>query len=700
MAVADQATGVSQNGQRQDSKTSAAGAGSAPSGHPTPRPAEAATKRWLYADKPVEPIDPDALRFGAYADALALLMDTEDTNTPLTIAINGPWGSGKTSLAKMTEGRLAIGSDWDAPHVICWFDAWANDDAPHLGAAFAAAVAKTTNKQRHWWVRLAMPLPSAMLSPEQRWWRRLWYTVLAVLLAAVAVFWPTGGSLMKPFLHPGGAVSGLGHGTAATRLAWPVLAVTVILLAQRLAPSIHGVARWIDDPGSEAARGSMVDVNRQLGRLIKQALRGKRRLMIFVDNLERCRPPRAVEVCEVVSQLIGHPGVVSVLIGDMDTIALSAEIKYAALETISGKTGVSWSGGVANGPANGAYGLAYLEKLIQIQLRLPPPLPQNLRRMLVPKGDEQQAVPQGASKPKNGDEPQDTSELTPGYREVWQEIAAFWRLKRWPLVAGSAGVITGLTVVTAGADAVVGLGGLAGVISSALVERFIEILAERRKKQDRTVIDNAVSNVLDMTEKSLAREEEVIKELVRLVDTGEAEVSMRMRKRIVPDPDERTRWMIRRRMQQYIVSNTELRDELDHAVLEVLPLSPRGAKRMFNHAHLLLDIGVGRDLFSRTPWLRARQLAAWVALTERWPLVAAAIIGDPTLMRKLENEARRASRNFRPAPASRIAGKLKIAGLDSSLLHYLNCIESLVPVVQMLVNFIPDQLDEAEWWFG
>ena len=69
-------------------------------------------------------------------------MDWKDTSTPLTIAINGPWGSGKTSLAKMAEARLPIGSDWDAPHVICWFDAWANDDAPHLGAAFAAAVAK------------------------------------------------------------------------------------------------------------------------------------------------------------------------------------------------------------------------------------------------------------------------------------------------------------------------------------------------------------------------------------------------------------------------------------------------------------------------------------------------------------------------------------------------------------------------------
>ena len=236
-------------------------------------------------------------------------------------------------MAKMAEARLSIGSDWDAPHVVCWFDAWANDDAPHLGAAFAAAVASTANKQRRWWVRMAMPLPSVMLTPEQRWRRRLWLGVLTVALAAAAIFWPTGGSLLTPMLHPGATVSGLGHGTAVTRLAWPLLVVAVIVLAQWLAPSIQGIARWIDNPGSEAARGSMQDASRQLRRLINQALRGKRRFMIFVDNLERCRPPRAVEVCEVVSQLIGHPEVVTVLIGDMDTIALSAEIKYAALES-------------------------------------------------------------------------------------------------------------------------------------------------------------------------------------------------------------------------------------------------------------------------------------------------------------------------------------------------------------------------------
>jgi KAP family P-loop domain len=668
MAVANPHADIPDASQLQGSETPAITAGSAPPVPETAQQAERPTEPWLYADKPLEPGNQDALGFGAYADALALLMDWKDTSTPLTIAINGPWGSGKTSLAKMAEARLPIGSDWDAPHVICWFDAWANDDAPYLGAAFAAAVAKGVNRQRPWWVRLAMPLPSAMLSPEQRWRRGLWLGVVAVVLAAAAVFWPTGGSLLAPFLHAGNTVSGLGRGAAAARLAWPLIAVAVIVLAQRLAPSIQGVARWIDNPGSEAARGSMQDANRQLRRLIDQALRGRRRLMIFVDNLERCRPPRAVEVCEVVSQLIGHPEVVTVLIGDMDTIALSAEIKYAALESLSpGTTGTSGPGGtpgtVGGGPA-GAYGRAYLEKLIQIQLRLPPPLLKDLRKMLVPVAGERPAFPPNASKPK----PSKPKRRSAARAVTGSLLAHPWR---WTFAA------LGVTIATSWVPVIAGIGFAVAVMAAivGLRQALAQRRKQRQKEETREALDKAVSSAVKPTETELRPE--AVEELAQQVS----------------NTDERE---IRRRMRQRIISNNELRTELDHAVLEVLPASPRAAKRMFNHAHLLLDIGVERGIFATQPGLRARQLAEWVALTERWPAVAAAITGDPTLLERLEDAARdTAHQALRPEQLTAIETGIGITGLEPSLLEYLRRSDSLMACIRLLVSFSPYPDEEA-----
>jgi KAP-like P-loop domain-containing protein len=643
--------------------------------------------RWLYADKPLERGDGDSLGFSAYADALALLMDWKDTSTPLTIAINGPWGSGKTSLAKMAEARLSIGSDWDAPHVVCWFDAWVNDDAPHLGAAFAAAVASTANKQRRWWVRLAMPLPSVMLTPEQRWRRRLWLGVLTVALAAAAIFWPTGGSLLTPMLHPEATVSGLGHGTAVTRLALPLLVVAVIVLAQRLTPSIQGIARWIDNPGSEAARGSMQDASRQLRRLINQALRGKRRFMIFVDNLERCRPPRAVEVCEVVSQLIGHPEVVTVLIGDMDTIALSAEIKYAALESLSlGTPGTPGPGAApritGRGPV-GSYGREYLEKLIQIQLRLPPPRSSDLRKMLVPVTGERPAFPQNPDIPG------------PWFRAAVAKTTTregLWRVVRLLVIAL---VIVGVGIFVfaafsastpAGFNRVVGWASILSLplAVAAAAPIFVERFTERQKERNRTALDNEVRDVVKPTETTLKPDDvqELVQRLDKSIDMDLARVAA-------------LAGSVRRRMRQRIISNTELRTELDRAVLEVLPLSPRAAKRVFNHAHLLLDIGVERGIFDTQPRLQPRQLAAWVALNERWPSVVAAITSDPTLLGRLEQAAQQtAQESLRLDQLATIETEMGITGLDLSLLDYLRRNDSLVSCVRLLVNFSPD-MDQA-----
>jgi hypothetical protein len=589
-------------------------------------------------------------------------MDQKDTRTPLTIAINGPWGSGKTSLAKMAEARLHIGSDWDASHVICWFDAWANDDAPHLGAAFAAAVAKAVNKQRYWWWRLAMPLPSVMLSPVQRWRRRLWFGVFAVALAAAAIFWPTGRTLLTPLLHPGATVAALGHGIAAARLTWPVLVVAVIVLAQKLGPGIQGIASWIDDPASEAARGSVQEASEQLGRLIRQALRRKRRLMIFVDNLERCRPPRAVEMCEVVSQLIGHPQVVTVLIGDMDTIALSAEIKYAALETISsgntGTLGPNRAPGTSGRSPAGAYGREYLEKLIQIEIRLPPPQLPDLRRMLVPVGDEPWAFPQDANEPKNR-----------FLARTAKEVAALDVQSRLALASGTIAGITAVTNATVGTDALFGVGGLAVAASTAAVQRTFQGIGERRKNQSRAAIDKAVSTEMKTTETTLR--EETVDKLAQQMSHIDKTV-------------------IRRRMSHHFLSCSVLRTELDQAVLEVLPpLSPRGAKRMLNNAHLALYIGFRRGIFAGPSRITMKQLAAWLALTEQWPSVAADISSDPALIGSLEKAARRKAKILRPEQLARIESKIGISGLDSRLLEHLYNCETLVPVAHLLVTFSP-----------
>jgi predicted KAP-like P-loop ATPase len=120
----------------------------------------------------------------------------------------------------------------------------------------------------------------------------------------------------------------------------------------------------------------MQEVSQQLRKLIGQAA-AQRRLIIFVDDLERCKPPRAIEVCETASQLLSHPNVVTVLIGDMTVIATSADIKYRDLELRETQR-----------TAMTSYGRRYLEKIVQIQFDLPASALQSIQRIIEAQGEE------------------------------------------------------------------------------------------------------------------------------------------------------------------------------------------------------------------------------------------------------------------------------------------------------------------------
>lgn len=331
----------------------------------------------MLADTPVERDGDDRLGFGPFADALAELIDNPATYTPLTVAISAPWGAGKTSLAKLVERRLA---DWpldrgDRPHVVCWFNAWLHDDAPHLGAALAADIAKTAGRRRPIWRRVLSPLPSAMLSPEERWRRRLRIMALALVAALPIALVP---DVRDLFLGADKKHAPLAFGASLASIA-ALLGVTSAIWIKLFAIA-QAASSFVDDPKSQAATGSMAEVRSQLGRIVQQATGRKgRRLVVFVDDLERCRPPRAVDVCEAASQLFGHPNVVTILIADMNAIAASAAVKYADLE---GKYSADAATYGSSAGLSATYGRAYLEKLVQLEFDLPPS-PQNLLRELL-----------------------------------------------------------------------------------------------------------------------------------------------------------------------------------------------------------------------------------------------------------------------------------------------------------------------------
>ncbi|HYM53881.1 MAG TPA: P-loop NTPase fold protein, partial [Solirubrobacteraceae bacterium] len=324
----------------------------------------------LVSDLPILEAAEDRLGFGAYAAALAELIDSPGVATPLTLSIDAPWGAGKTSLARLIERKVC---EWpkergDPPHIVCWFNAWMHSDAPNLGPALAAAVGKTVARDRPTWRRLASPMPAAMLSPEERRRRRVLVLAFAVLAAVIAVFAPRALHKIFPVSKQTGGWIGAGV------LAGVPIAASLWTSALGVAQS---AAKFIDDPQSQAATGSMADVATQFAKLVRSATRGRRRLVIFVDDLDRCPPERALQICETASLLLAVPDVVTVLIGDLVALRSFARQRFSAAD-IAGQA----AGHGAGQQADEDYGRNYFDKIVQLDFSLPPPDQPALASML------------------------------------------------------------------------------------------------------------------------------------------------------------------------------------------------------------------------------------------------------------------------------------------------------------------------------
>jgi uncharacterized membrane protein YuzA (DUF378 family) len=544
----------------------------------------------------------------------------------------------------------------DRPHIICWFDAWLHDDAPHLGAAFAAEVAKTANRYRAWPRRLLSPLPSAMLSPEERWRRRILLGLGSLAVAVLIALLPNVRAAVKPGATADEFTADQFIRTVMGQRLAPLVLLMLVALAvwRKVFAAAQAAARFVDDPKSEAAGGSMQQVHEQLGNLIRQAVRNpgwfgswlkqtwpaaarlaprlrgeRRRLVLLVDDLERCRPPRAVEVCEVASQLLGHPDVVTILVADMSTVAMSAEIKYAKLET-----GSRQDKGAAPSfaPAKGGYGRSYLQKMVQLQFDLPPTSLESVRGM----------VTSGASRP---DEPKDEGDFQIGTRpsrSVGGKSSANGSRKtdnvtQLKVISGVTGMIT----------AVAGLSGLFGALfSQDMVKKLTIEVGSWVATISWTVAGlSAVVTVASsivvrwMLERRRQASQRIDKEIkARVTDEGDVQ-SLKAAVLESEAAREGGVGLASHRFERFITDDSILREQAESEILKFLPRVPRSAKRLANHLRLLLVVASERKMLGGVPPLESAHLGKWIVLLERWPEVGWAVRANPALLADMEKRA-------------------------------------------------------------
>jgi hypothetical protein len=336
-----------------------------------------------FTDSPIGVRRDDRLQYSDYAGFFSRFFLLPGTPTPLTMAISGPWGVGKTSLAYLMKDNLEDSNvwsrHWSSAPLTCWFNAWHHTDAENIGVALTTVISRVLSPYRPLWRRIFQPLPIAYVKPTRRWIRRpaQSMTITALLILISITYTEYRPAWIEHFK----TVSSILRNHTESSTAFLILSLA-IAISRKTFKLGSTIGEFLESPSEAASKGVMADVREYIGIIINPALHtksssgAKRRLVVFIDDLERCPPDKALGLCEVVSQLLDHEGLIVVLISDLLSLEKAAASRH---RENSEDSDAEASGG------------RYLDKLIQLRWTLPPLRTQSVLNMF-PEGESNDQV--------------------------------------------------------------------------------------------------------------------------------------------------------------------------------------------------------------------------------------------------------------------------------------------------------------------
>ncbi|MEM9215355.1 MAG: GUN4 domain-containing protein [Cyanobacteria bacterium P01_F01_bin.150] len=148
--------------------------------------------------------DEDLLGFTPYVEAIAEFLTNDATEPPLTLSIEGEWGSGKSSFMRQLQEELAQIEQRDGKPISrkVWFNAWRHDKVEALWAAFALEFLNQISKPRtrseifHSWMSY-LKLLRQRFNWQEHWPDAIRGAALVAFLGSFAValpvlFWNVG----------------------------------------------------------------------------------------------------------------------------------------------------------------------------------------------------------------------------------------------------------------------------------------------------------------------------------------------------------------------------------------------------------------------------------------------------------------------------------------------------------------------------
>ena len=329
----------------------------------------------------------DRLNFKVYVRVLKNVILYGDT--PLTVGVFGPWGSGKTSLLRMLQHDIEeeykkdeekadyeiksgktnlihklrsvlnrkIGNEEDPARnggskkgivKTVWFTAWKYDHQEALWRSFILYVINSLRSNSEGKYGIGKPLGANQKDEIDK----------ELNMLAERLYHPVtwqGGSALE--VNIGKAIK-----EGAIKL--PLWLFLQIARYPELADELHlkpKIAEAIDSKiitYHQHQLKSMEEFENEFKRVLRKVVGKEGRLVVFIDDLDRCLPEKAIEVLEAIKLYLDVEGVVFVLGLDPEVIKKGIEVYYKSLGQDNDSLPIT--------------GYQYLQKIIQVPFHLPP----------------------------------------------------------------------------------------------------------------------------------------------------------------------------------------------------------------------------------------------------------------------------------------------------------------------------------------
>lgn len=282
----------------------------------------------------------DLLNFGLVANAAAaLIRDAGDT--PLTIGVSGGWGAGKSTLVKLVRAHLEAGARADgkqSSYILMEFNAWLYQGYEDARQALLQAVSDRLVEEA--------TKRKTLVDKAKDFAKRVKLLKVGQLVAPVLTHVAVGSVAAGPLGALFGAVTGLVQGLSDDQKRSESLEAVKDAYAE-LSPEL----KELIGEKKEASLPKEIEGLRTAFEELLEKL--DVRLVVFVDDLDRCLPTTAIGTLEAMRLLLHVKRTAFLIAADESMIRGAVRAHFKGVDIEEGLV------------------TSYFDKLIQIPLRVP-----------------------------------------------------------------------------------------------------------------------------------------------------------------------------------------------------------------------------------------------------------------------------------------------------------------------------------------